>query len=423
HLYLLDRITLPSNRLITRPVSGNALQSCYLEGCNPAAFSCVSISSDGKFVTYGTTATNLLPGQAQDGNLIKVFIWNRLTETNRMIVSETETASLPYYCRPTTSSSTPPRVVITVGGSGSLPYAPGVSGRRNPLIQALEAPSSSGVYVYDYDADTLALASVSSTGVAGNREQGNGTISDDGRYVFFDATSTNLVPGDSNALSDIFRRDLNTGVTERVSISSSGRQLDRWSVLPFVDADGDRVVFTSFGVQLGSELRPELTQRSKFIVNGTNSLMLRNTTTGETTPLDTTGPTELSEQVYIGVGDIITTVSTETNETEAGTNVDPVIPATECFADPACASSYVIPAPRVRISNRKATIQGVVAPPTGGRVTYTISKSRFSKSVSTRGLNATVRNLEKGRYTLKTVYRDSARARVGRVRAVRFQVK
>jgi hypothetical protein len=54
--------------------------------------------------------------------------------------------------------------------------------------------------------------------------QGRDTISADGRYVVFESVHTNLVPGDTNSLRDIFWHDRETGETRRVNVSSEGAQ-------------------------------------------------------------------------------------------------------------------------------------------------------------------------------------------------------
>ena len=49
-------------------------------------------------------------------------------------------------------------------------------------------------------------------------------LSTDGHYVAFVSVASNLTPGDTNNVSDIFRRDLATGTTLRVSVTTSGAQ-------------------------------------------------------------------------------------------------------------------------------------------------------------------------------------------------------
>ena len=51
-----------------------------------------------------------------------------------------------------------------------------------------------------------------------------GGISDDGRYVGFATTSSNLVPDDTNRAWDVFVRDRHAGTTKRISVASDGAE-------------------------------------------------------------------------------------------------------------------------------------------------------------------------------------------------------
>jgi Tol biopolymer transport system component len=73
----------------------------------------------------------------------------------------------------------------------------------------------------------------------------SGTISADGRYVSFDSSSQNLVPGDTNVVADSFVHDRVSGTTQRISIGSSGQQADDGSENSSISGDGRYVVFTS----------------------------------------------------------------------------------------------------------------------------------------------------------------------------------
>lgn len=69
--------------------------------------------------------------------------------------------------------------------------------------------------------------------IADNWAEANGrslphpAVSDDGRYVAFTSHANNLVAGDTNGATDVFVRDLHTGVTERVSLTAAGGQTNR----------------------------------------------------------------------------------------------------------------------------------------------------------------------------------------------------
>ena len=89
------------------------------------------------------------------------------------------------------------------------------------------------------------LVSVSSTGVQGNDESRNSSISSDGRYVAFDSNASNLVANDSNRFSDIFVHDRQMALVTRVSVSSAGEQVYGGSFNPSISSDGRHVAFHS----------------------------------------------------------------------------------------------------------------------------------------------------------------------------------
>jgi Tol biopolymer transport system component len=72
------------------------------------------------------------------------------------------------------------------------------------------------VFVHDRRWGTIERVSVGPGGVPGNGESGAATISTDGRFVAFDSSASNLVPGDTNDEDDVFVRDRWRGTTERV---------------------------------------------------------------------------------------------------------------------------------------------------------------------------------------------------------------
>src|SRR5207244_1359384 len=96
----------------------------------------------------------------------------------------------------------------------------------------------SDVFVRDLVRGETGRVSLSSTGEEANEDSFNSAVSADGRYVAFDSAASNLVPGDTNDRFDVFVRDRLTGVTERVSLSSTGAEGDDESILPWMSADG-----------------------------------------------------------------------------------------------------------------------------------------------------------------------------------------
>jgi Tol biopolymer transport system component len=77
-------------------------------------------------------------------------------------------------------------------------------------------------------------------------------LSGDGRYVAFASTASDLVPGDTNGVMDVFVRDRLTGVTTRVSVSGSGVEGNGASSHPSISEDGRYVAFQSVAWNLES---------------------------------------------------------------------------------------------------------------------------------------------------------------------------
>ena len=80
------------------------------------------------------------------------------------------------------------------------------------------------VFVRDRTAGTTVRVSVAGGGTQADGSSYDPEISPDGRYVVFSSDATNLVGGDTNGVRDVFLHDIDTGVTERVSVHSVGAQ-------------------------------------------------------------------------------------------------------------------------------------------------------------------------------------------------------
>src|SRR5439155_1267798 len=109
------------------------------------------------------------------------------------------------------------------------------------------------VFVRDRAAGKTERVSVASDGTQANGESAfyaPPSISADGRFVAFSSGSTNLVPGDTNGWIDIFVRDRLAGATERVSVASGGAEANDSSFNPAISGDGRFVAFSSSATNL-----------------------------------------------------------------------------------------------------------------------------------------------------------------------------
>lgn len=101
--------------------------------------------------------------------------------------------------------------------------------------------------------------------VAGDHLGDYGDTTPDGRFVAFASLASNLVPGDTNGVGDVFVRDRLTGTTERVSVGVKGVQGDGdsnflgISTAPAISDDGRYVAFKSDATNLVKGDRNNLT--------------------------------------------------------------------------------------------------------------------------------------------------------------------
>ncbi len=107
------------------------------------------------------------------------------------------------------------------------------------------------VFVRDLARKTTERVSISTADEQANADTGLDAISSDGRFVVMWSTASNLVPGDTNSVEDIFVRDRVGGSTELVSVSTAGTPGDAPSVHAAISADGRFVAFSSRASNLG----------------------------------------------------------------------------------------------------------------------------------------------------------------------------
>ena len=70
-------------------------------------------------------------------------------------------------------------------------------------------------------------------------------MSGDGRFIAFGSEAWNIIPIDSNLVSDIFVHDMRTGKTIRESVSTSSEQADMFSANVAIASDGSTIAFES----------------------------------------------------------------------------------------------------------------------------------------------------------------------------------
>jgi Tol biopolymer transport system component len=109
----------------------------------------------------------------------------------------------------------------------------------------------SDVFVYDRTSDTTTIVSRSSGGEAGNVASNDPNLSSDGTFVVYSSSASNLVSGDTNGQKDIFLTNVRTGNTRRVNVRANGRQATGGSSHnASISANGRVIVFDSNATNL-----------------------------------------------------------------------------------------------------------------------------------------------------------------------------
>lgn len=101
------------------------------------------------------------------------------------------------------------------------------------------------VYVRLTSTGQVQLVSSNANGVASNQNSRNPSLTSDGQWVAFESNASNLVDTDLNGNYDIFVKNINTGVIERVSTTAVGAEANNSSWDASISGDGRFVAFVS----------------------------------------------------------------------------------------------------------------------------------------------------------------------------------
>jgi Tol biopolymer transport system component len=274
-IFVRDRQT----GLITRVSRNSSGQQANGASGRPA------ISLNGRYVAFGSNATNLTPE-----SLRGVFVHDRETGATEHVTSVFAAATLALSAdgRYLTILSLRPdvdlqviydlsvwdrrldvREVIATGSRyRNAIFGAAFSGNGRYVAYAARGP---GVIVYDRLTRLRERVDLNSNEEPGNHLATQLSISRDGRYVAFTSYATNLAASDSNGVSDVFVRDREAGTTTRVSVGPGARQADGNSYGPSISAYGRYVAFVSDAGNLVSSDQ-----------NGVADIFLRDRQTGVT---------------------------------------------------------------------------------------------------------------------------------------------
>ncbi len=212
-----------------------------------------SLSEDGRYVVFSSSATNLVPGDAGGG----LFIRDLREGVTRRVARDGSEAQI---------SADGGKVVFTSFQSDLVP------GDTNGI---------GDVFLADLGTGTTVRASVATGGAQGEGTRGrvgsiHPSISADGSKISFFSDATGMVQESPNSAGDTYLRNLDSGVTERVSVTPSGAQGDGTGYADnAISPDGRFVAFTSRSSNLAAGGVDD--------TNGVNDAFIRDLETKTTT--------------------------------------------------------------------------------------------------------------------------------------------
>ncbi|MGZ8225825.1 MAG: hypothetical protein ACXWT3_04190 [Methylococcaceae bacterium] len=198
-----------------------------------------SISADGRFIAFLSAATNLVPEDTNDK--WDVFVRDQATG----IITRVSVDSRGRQGNGHSVGYFPPAPAISADGRFVAFYS-----ESSNLVPG-DNNFWGDIFVHDRTTGKTTLVNVDSMGVQGNHFIYRSiSISADGRFVAFVSGAANLVAGDTNAAEDAFVHDRNTRTTTRVSVDSTGLEANDHSLNSVISADGRFVAFYSVASNL-----------------------------------------------------------------------------------------------------------------------------------------------------------------------------
>ena len=227
--------------------NGVSAEDQDLQGGAPTAS---TVSDNGRYVAFVSTATDLLPGETTGGR--NIFVRDRATGTTRL-------ASVRTDGRYSSGAAAP-----SISGDGRYVAFSSDEGFVVPNVPG------AGLFVRDLQAGTTSLVSRTPAGAGANGVSHTPVITRNGRYIAFYSKGTDIVPGVPQTPDGaVFRYDVQTGIVEPVTDDVAAA--DSNAILTGIHQISDDGNVVAFGVS------------SAVGGSAGSDIYVKNMTTGQTT--------------------------------------------------------------------------------------------------------------------------------------------
>ena len=192
------------------------------------------MSSDGRYVVYVSSASDLVKGFAP--NKPTAYRWDRTTDTNVAV----SVGRLGEVSSGEPSLNTGPEDVH-ISDSGRYVV---FSHYASNLVAGDVEGAYKDVFVRDMTTGTTTRVSQTADGTGADRPSGGAQISANGRWIVFESGARNLPGSTGDLVSHVYRYDVQTHALARADLTAAGPEPDAGSGSPLVD-DAGRVYFRS----------------------------------------------------------------------------------------------------------------------------------------------------------------------------------
>jgi hypothetical protein len=193
------------------------------------------ITTDGRYVLFFSYANNIVPDDTnQDEDL---FLYDRSLGTTIRVSLRADGSELPASSQLTSwdLSANGQYILFTTD---------------DDLVVPGDTNGAYDVFLQDRLAGTIERISVATDGTQGNDNSQDGTVTSDGRYVVFTSSASNFFVNDTNLTYDVFIRDRLNNTTTLVSTSHTGKVANGYSAAPIIADNGRYVTFLSSATDL-----------------------------------------------------------------------------------------------------------------------------------------------------------------------------
>jgi uncharacterized repeat protein (TIGR01451 family) len=258
-LFLFERVT-GATTLVTR-----AAGAAVVTANAPVYGERFTMSADGRFLAFASSATNLVSGQLDGNGGPDIFVFDRLagvtTLVSRAVLGPTVAGNRP--------SSAPP----SMDASGDAIV---FESSADDMVPGQDDGTGSNVYLFSRSSGTMTLVSHAAADplLTANSLSGRAVVSADGSHVAFYSAATDLVPGQDDVWGtlDVFLFARSTGSVMLVSraagttvTTTAGER--EWLGPLRLSADGSVVAFSSTATNLISSQEDLNDEADVFLFN------------------------------------------------------------------------------------------------------------------------------------------------------------